>query len=386
MRNVTMFVWNNFINDARVFREGSTLSKNGYSVRVIAKRELDELHLSKAEEVVPNMTVMRPLKWELPLYIQNKCSSSIIKKHIPNALLMLKMILLARKLDTDIYHAHDLNTLIQGVVSSKLRKDKKILIYDSHEVQTSRTHYSVKLVHIIEGFLLKFVDHTIVENNTRKHYHDKLYNDDALALYNYSESYELSEVVKKNLDHYKNDKNDKIVLYQGGLQEGRGLTILIEAFKSIEDAVLILVGDGKEKENLMELTRSLNITNKVHFINRVPYKELRTITKSADIGIQFLENTNFNHFSASSNKLFEYIMAEVPVISSLLPELKAVVESENIGLLVTPGDKQALTEALEIMIKDDALRETFKNNTKNAKSKYHWNLEQEKLLQLYNEF
>ena len=152
MKSVTMFVWNNFVNDARVLREAKALEELNYSVTIIAKKELTEMELKKSEKISNNIVVNRPLKWELPERLRNKFKTTILNKHLPNALLMLKMIMLGRSYDTDVYHAHDLNTLIQGIVSSKLRLKKKVLIYDSHEVQTSRTHYNFNTIYRIEKF------------------------------------------------------------------------------------------------------------------------------------------------------------------------------------------------------------------------------------------
>ncbi len=62
MKTVTMYVWNNFINDARVYREAKTLVDNGYSVVIIAKRDMDETHLPRIERPVKGMTVLRPIR------------------------------------------------------------------------------------------------------------------------------------------------------------------------------------------------------------------------------------------------------------------------------------------------------------------------------------
>ena len=131
MKKVTMFVWNNFVNDARVLREASALADTGYKVTIIAKKELSEMHLLSSEKISEGVFVNRPLKLELSERITGRIKSSVITKHIPNMLLMFKMIMLGRKYDTDVYHAHDLNTLIQGIVSAKLRLNRKKLIYDS---------------------------------------------------------------------------------------------------------------------------------------------------------------------------------------------------------------------------------------------------------------
>lgn len=385
MKKVTMFVWNNFVNDARVMREASALADLNYTVTIIAKKELTEQHLSSSEKVRANIYVNRPLKWELPKFITSRIKSSVLTKHVPNMLLMLKMIMLGRKYDTDVYHAHDLNTLIQGIVCAKLRFNRKTLIYDSHEVQTSRTHYNFKKIYRIEKFMLNFTDHVIVENDTRADYHNDLYKERPTPVHNYSELYDINDVTPFPLRKQFNiPENKKIVLYQGGMQEGRGLFKLLDAFKNVENAMLIMIGDGKERQNLIDYHYEIGVTDKVIFIDRVPYKQLRSYTKSADIGIQFLENTNFNHYSASSNKLFEYIMAHVPVIGSNLPEIERVIENEEIGIVVEEGSTESLESALLKMINNDELRMKFKENTIKAKTNYNWENEKIILKNLYD--
>ncbi|MEY8559433.1 glycosyltransferase family 4 protein [Jeotgalicoccus halotolerans] len=386
MKKVTMFVWNNFVNDARVLREASALADLDYTVTIIAKKELSEMHLPSSEKIRKGVVVNRPLKLEFPEKITGKIKSSILTKHLPNMLLMFKMIMLGRKYNTDVYHAHDLNTLIQGIVSAKLRLKRKKLIYDSHEVQTSRTHYSFEKIYRIEKLLLKFVDKVIVENDTRADYHKDLYKSRPTPIHNYSELYNIDEVKAFPLrEVYSIPEDTKIVLYQGGMQEGRGLFKLLDAFKNIENGKLIMLGDGKERQNLLDYHRELKLENKVIFIDRVPYQELRSYTKSADIGIQFLENTNFNHYSASSNKLFEYLMAHVPVIGSDLPEIKRVIEEEQVGLIVQEANTVQLNGAIQILINDDELRTTLKRNTESAKRKYNWENEKRILNNIYSE-
>lgn len=386
MKKVTMFVWNNFMNDARVLREATALTDLDYTVTIIAKKELSEMHLSSSEEVRGRVFVNRPLKIELPQKITGKIKSSILIKHIPNMLLMFKMIMLGRKYDTDVYHAHDLNTLIQGIVSAKLRVNRKPLIYDSHEVQTSRTHYSFDKIYKIEKFLLNFVDEVIVENDTRANYHNDLYGIRPTPIHNYSELYNIDEVKAFPIrEKYNIPESTKIVLYQGGMQEGRGLFKLLDAFKNINNGKLIMLGDGKERQNLIDYHSELELENKVIFIDRVPYKELRSYTKSADIGIQFLENTNFNHYSASSNKLFEYLMAHVPVIGSDLPEIKKVIEEEKVGLTVEESNTTELQQAIQKLIDDEGKRNYFKKNTQRAKHKYNWDNEKQILNNIYYE-
>ena len=101
--------------------------------------------------------------------------------------------------------------------------------------------------------MLNFTDHVIVENDTRADYHNDLYKERPTSLHNYSELYDINDVTPFPLRKQFNiPENKKIVLYQGGMQEGRGLFKLLDAFKNVENAMLIMIGDGKERQNLID--------------------------------------------------------------------------------------------------------------------------------------
>src|SRR5699024_4781686 len=95
-------------------------------------------------------------------------------------------------------------------------------------------------------------------------------------VHNYSEYYEIDEIEAYPIrQEFDIPESEKIVLYQGGMQEGRGLFKLLDAFRDIEGARLIMIGDGKERLNLINYHKEIGLGHKVHFIQRVPYKELR---------------------------------------------------------------------------------------------------------------
>src|SRR5690606_38485720 len=124
---------------------------------------------------------------------------------------------------------------------------------------------------------------------------------------------------------------EKILLYQGGIQAGRGLEKLIEAFPLFKEGTLVFIGDGKIKEKLQQMVKERGLEEKIRFIPKVPVRDLPKYTKNAYLAFQVLNNINFNHWSASSNKLFEYMMNEVPVVACNFPEIKKVVEGSQIG-------------------------------------------------------
>src|SRR5699024_5258893 len=112
--------------------------------------------------------------------------------------------------------------------------------------------------------------------------------------------------------------------------------------------------------------------------------DLPSYTKQAYLGFQVLQNVNLNHYTASSNKLFEYIMANVPVISCDFPEIKKIVDNEKIGLSIDASNEQKIASAVNKLINDVELRNYFSDNCEKAKIKYNWNNEEKKLLDIYN--
>ncbi|MBN4909615.1 glycosyltransferase [Staphylococcus sp. EG-SA-13] len=428
MKKVTMFVWNHFTNDARVNRECTTLADNGYDVNLIAINDPKNPAISAYEEISNSFKVHRVKRypWLLQAYqdhgkkfllvvagVQVVIIPSLfyisftlmaayllslvvaagmikfkkIRKWFINGAIITRMIVKGYIQNADIYHANDLNTLPQAIVCSKLRLKPKPLIYDSHEVQSDRTGYNPKTIKRIESFMLKFVDQMIVENHTRAKYNEDIYGFYPKTLYNYSEKYNIEEKPQINL-HKKIgiNEDEKILLYQGGLQQGRGLELLIEAMDEIEEGHLLFIGGGKLTQSLKGQAEASKQADRIHFLDKVPFQELPSYTRKAYLGFQVLQNICFNHYSASSNKLFEYMMAHVPVISCDFPEIKKVVEETNTGLVVDSHNATEIANAVNQLVKDTSLRNQLSENTKQAKEIYNWNNEKSKLLEVYNQF
>lgn len=115
----------------------------------------------------------------------------------------------------------------------------------------------------------------------------------------------------------------------------------------------------------------------IYFYDAVSPDVLLEHTNSADYGILFYEDTCLNHRYCSPNKIFEYFMAEIPVIVSNLYEMKRLVDTYNVGEVSVENNPSGFIEALEnISLKDyDLLVE----NVKKIKQKYNWE-EQEKVM------
>jgi glycosyltransferase involved in cell wall biosynthesis len=299
--------------------------------------------------------------------------------------LILRMILKGYRGNYDIYHSNDLNTLPQGYISAKWRFKPKKLIYDSHEVQTSRTGYNSPIHGKMEAFLIKKIDEMIVENNTRAKYNEDLYGFYPHVVHNYPFKQQTS-INEEKVDLHEIlgiPKNEKILLYQGGIQTGRGLDKLIKAVPHFKEGVLVLIGEGKIKKELQDTVKEMNLEEKVKFHPKVPVGDLPRYTRNGYIGFQVLNNVCFNHYSASSNKLFEYMMAGVPVVACSFPEIQRVVEGDGTGVSVDSHDPVSIADGVNWLLEHQEQYEKMKVKSIKASKKYNWDKEKNIFLNLY---
>lgn len=409
MKRVGMFVWNTFTNDARVLRECTALAENNYHVDLYCLNDGSlpkmEQHPSgfriiRIDRTPPFEKIIRQVRkrnpimliagagllllfpWLIPalliLFVLQK--SRFVRYALYNSFGIVRMTRAARKHTYDIMHANDLNTLPQAIFSAKGAK----IVYDSHEVQTDRTGYG-KGQGFFERYLLYFVDRTIVENDTRADYHKSLYGERPAVLHNYPFYQEQVPDARQLHQEIGISQAEPILLYQGGIQEGRGLERLIEAMPYVRRGTLLFIGDGKIKARLQQLAAESPERERIRFIDKVPLDQLPSYTAAATVGFQVLQNVCFNHYSASSNKLFEYMSALVPVVAADLPEIRRVVETEGVGLLVDVESPEAIAVAVNRILEEDELRQMMKERTKQARQKYNWDKEKDNLLDVYRE-
>ena len=115
----------------------------------------------------------------------------------------------------------------------------------------------------------------------------------------------------------------------------------------------------------------------------VPLDELLAYTAEADVGVTLLQDTCENHRLALPNKLFEYIVAGVPVVASALPETERLVSAYGIGWCAAPDDPVALAEVLRHALSErgDADRQ---GRLAAAAAELRWSREQTRLIGLYS--
>ncbi len=174
----------------------------------------------------------------------------------------------------------------------------------------------------------------------------------------------------------------KILLYQGGLQSGRGLFLILDVTKHLPDLVAVFLGDGHLKEELQRAILSLGLTNRAFMVDRVPYTDLLEYTRSADLGLVLIEDYGLSYRYARPNKLFEYIMAGLPVVVTNFPVMKEIVETHNVGEAVELSDPKEIARVIQRMLTDADRYRQLVENCLHAAQIFRWENEEPKLLEL----
>jgi len=163
-----------------------------------------------------------------------------------------------------------------------------------------------------------------------------------------------------------------IILYQGYLKRGRGCELLLDAMRDIERAVLVFMGEGDLEARLRAAAQHDSLAGKVFFADMALPDDLLPITASADIGACLIEDLSLSLRYALPNKLFEYLMAGVPVLGSDLPEIRRVIETFDTGRVVHASDRTMLVETLQGMVDDVHARLRWSTNTRSVFQEYGW--------------
>jgi glycosyltransferase involved in cell wall biosynthesis len=167
------------------------------------------------------------------------------------------------------------------------------------------------------------------------------------------------------------DEGDRVFLYQGIQNLGRGLPTLLAAMaRSDVRAKLVLLGDGPLHAELREQADRLGLADRVRFREKVPYDELAGVTAAADFGVTLLEDLNLSTRLGAPNKLFEYLHAGLPVLVSDRPEARRVLDAHDVGLAVGPG-VEAVARGIDAMLAS-ILVEAWRRNARAAAQQYRW--------------
>lgn len=365
-KRIIVSVTNDLTGDNRVHKVCSTLTKMGFTVLLVGRR------LKKSKELNQRTYKVKRMK-----LIFNKGLMFYAEYNIRLFVFLLFS-------QYNLLLSNDLDTLTANFIASAIRR--KPLIYDSHEYFTEVPELinrpAVKKIwEWIEGMIIPrlSVAYTVCES--------------IAAIY--QKKYGTVFKVVRNVPFrgtYSQDKrteintDQRIILYQGAVNIGRGLEQTVEAVKHINNARFVIAGDGDIKNLLEEKVQEEQLLNKIQFMGMLPLEQLVEVTAQADLGISVEEDLGLNYRYALPNKLFDYIQAHVPVLVTNLPEMAAIVKKYNIGMVCNSVDPQELQASLQEALFNDELRKVWYKNLHRAASELVWEHEEMVLEEIFRPY
>jgi glycosyltransferase involved in cell wall biosynthesis len=142
--------------------------------------------------------------------------------------------------------------------------------------------------------------------------------------------------------------------FLGSMKPWHGLSTLVEAFAGLRlhvaDARLLIVGDGPERPAIEAQLATLALSDSAEITGLLPASEVAEALAGIDVGTAPYHAMEDFYFSPL--KIYEYMAAGLPIVTSRAGHLDQLVSDEETGLVVAPGDAQALAKALMQMAND----------------------------------
>ncbi len=358
MKRVIVSVTNDISTDQRVAKVCATLMQNNFEVLLIGRKLKSSIPLKRAFKtkrfnLLFNTGFLFYAEYNFRLF----CYLLFTKK--------------------DILLANDLDTLLPNYLISKLQNKK--IVFDSHELFPEIPELvhrpKVKKVWLaLEKHILPKLKNNYTVCNSITEFYENKYHSNFTTIKNLPNK----KAIEKGVFSFNTD-NKKIILYQGALNVGRGIELMIETMHFLQNHLLVLIGSGDISKSLKNKVSEENLNDKVFFLGKINPETLHKLTPLADLGLSLEEDLGLNYRFALPNKIFDYIQGEVPILVSNLPEMSKVISAYKVGEIV----KNRTPEKLAKQIKE-VLEKEYTKELKLAKTALIWEQQEEKLIAIFN--
>ena len=178
-------------------------------------------------------------------------------------------------------------------------------------------------------------------------------------------------------------ERDRIILYQGALNVGRGIEMLLDAMKQLPDWQLWLAGEGDLSEWLKEFVPH-QFNDRVKLLGWVKPQDLPSLMSKAKIGINLREKGSLNDYYSLPNKFFDSIHAGLPSINMKYPEYQHIVDQYPCALLLTNLNVNEIVRAIKSLDENPDLLVSMSKACEAAALEFTWETESDKLVNLYD--
>lgn len=393
--NIGMLLDKEFYGDLRVENEVQSLSNAGLNVFVFCFSFKNE---NKVDDYFGAKIIHIPVS-KKNIYRLRGLTNTIFNFYPSYLARLLDQYL--NKYQINILHIHDLY-LFEAGLKIKEKKPNIILVGDLHENYVEGLK-SYKFSNTFPGNLLISIEKwqkseiewcnkfdyliTVIEEAVERYASWGIDKDKMYVVSNYV-----------NLNTFKIENPDKNILekfsnfntltYVGGFDSHRGLESAIKAVpliaKKISNFKLVLVGAGRNFEDLKLLAKKLNVEEFIAFEGWQPHTQLSSYIEASKICL--IPHLKTGHTDNTiPHKLFQYMLLKKPILSSNCNPIERIMNETKTGSIYKSDDHVDLADkAIELFNDKDQLIQMGKNGFSAVKEKYNWNETSRNLVKLYD--
>jgi len=379
--NVCMLTYSFYESDNRVRRYAEALIRRGDSVDVLSLRrkgqdyynELNGVRIFRIQERVRNEK--GKLSYLIRIFKFLFCSTyTLVRKHLFQPY--------------DLIHVHSVPdfevfaALIPKLIGAKIILDIHDIVPEFYAAKFNgdRESFVFKMLVWVEKISIAIADHVIISNDLWKKTlcSRSVRFDKCTTIINYPDE---SIFFKRET---RDDKKKVVFLYPGSLNHHQGLDLAVKAFDQVKNLVrgaeLHIVGEGPEKQQLVQMVRGLSLEDRVIFKDQVSLDAIPKIMAKADIGIIPKRNNGFGS-EAFSTKTLEFMILGIPIIVSRT-KIDQLFFDNSVVKYFEAGNIGDLAGAMLAMIKDKALRDRLAVNGLQFARNNSWNVKKQIYLDL----
>ena len=363
-KRVVISVISDLVTDQRVHKVTLTLQEAGYTVLLIGARRAKSLPL--APRSYPTRRIRMLFQKKVFFYAEFN--------------LRLFFRLLFTK--ADIFLGNDLDVMSAVWLAGTLRH--RPVVYDTHEYYLGMPELNgrprvKKIWQRIEAFIFPRLQYIYTICDSFRDLYFKDYGKTLGVVRNvpYRKAADIDVPLPAALED-RLPKDKFFLLFQGaGINPERGVEELVLAMLELDPVRfhLVIIGGGDNWDNIVRLVGDNGLADRISLIPKIPFEQLRSVTRRAHLGLSLDKPNNINHIYGLPNKIFDYLHSGVPVLVSKLVEVEKIVNAYAVGDFIDSHDPTHIAQKIEAIGNDPARLERWKHNTLKVRDELNWERE-----------
>lgn len=359
VKHIVCTVTNDLNYDQRMIRICTSLSSAGYEVTLVGRKKRSSL----------------PLK--VQAFKQHRLFCFFEKGKLFYAEYNLRLFVYLLFAKMDVICAIDLDTILPCLFASKMKRTQRV--YDAHELFCEMEEI-VSRPAIYK--MWKAIEQYAVPKFTHGYTIGECYAEEFKKMYGVDYSIVRNATILQEIP--ASTSNEKYILYQGAVNEGRSFETLIPAMKQV-NARLIICGEGNFYSQAKQLVKDHALEEKVIFKGYIEPAMLKTYTQHAMIGITLFTNQGKSNYLSMANRFFDYMHSCVPQLCVAYPEYVKVNSKYEIAYLIEDTEVNTIAHALNELVMNQSLYQRLKLNCIQAREEYCWQVQETTLINFYKQ-